>query len=165
MSAVARAALMLICCAALASADEEAIDWQNAADCIGRVCALRGTVAVAENDGPTIRLYFDAQRRDVRVLLMRGWLVTWPNYEGTTIVANGRVRRFRDHIEMIVVNPNDITLLSPLPTSTPPPPGPTPTPGELERLRERVRELEQQLQERGNPRPEPQGGAPAPPQG
>jgi len=152
MPALRCAALILLCCAA-AYAEEEPIDWQLAEACIGQVCALRGTVAMSEHDGPTIRLYFDAQRRDVRVLLMRGWLVTWPNYDGATIVARGKVHRFRDHIEMIVVNPNDIELLSPLPTPTLTPPGPTPTPGELERLRERVRELEQQLQERGSGRP------------
>src|SRR6185295_15662445 len=119
---------------------------QNAGACVGRVCALRGTVATAENDGPTIRLYFDAERREVRILLMRGWFVTWPQYEGATIVARGKVHRFRDHLEMIVLSPSDITVLDSLPLPTPSP-GPSPTPGELERLRERVRELEQRLRD------------------
>ena len=142
----ARVVLVLLCCVALARADDEPIEWQNADACVGRVCALRGTVAAAENDGPTIRLYFDSQRRDVRILLMRGWFVTWPSYDGATIVARGKVHRFRDHLEMIVLAPGDITVLESVPVPTPSP-GPSPTPGELERLRERVRELEQRLRD------------------
>ena len=142
----ARVALALLCCAGWARAAEEPIDWQNAAACVGRMCELRGTVAEVEHDGPTIRLYFDAQRREVRIVLMRGWLVSWPEYAGATIVARGNVHRFRDHLEMIVLAPGDITVLDALPSPTPSP-GPSPTPGELERLRERVRELEQRLRE------------------
>jgi len=147
MLAVSRVALMLVCAAAtVARGADEIIDWREAAQCIGRVCALRGTVALVEDEGPTIRLYFDRERRDVRILLMRGWLVTWPAYEGTTIVARGKVQRFRDHLEMLVTDPDDVTQLDVTP-SPPPTPGPSPTPGELERLRQRVQELEQRLRQ------------------
>jgi hypothetical protein len=146
MLTLARVALVLLGCAGVARAADAPIDWQNAALCVGQVCALRGTVVESENDGPTIRLFFDAQRT-VRILLMRGWLVTWPDYAGATIVARGKVHRFRDHVEMIVLAPGDITVLDALPSPTPSP-GPSPTPGELERLRERVRELEQELREK-----------------
>ena len=67
------------------------------------MCSLRGTVAVVEDDGQSTRLYFDPQDRSVRVLLMHGWLVTWPSYDGQTIVATGKVDRFRDHVEMILL--------------------------------------------------------------
>ena len=140
-------ALLLVCCAAVtARAEETTVDWRDAALCVGRVCSVRGTVATVESDGPTYRLYFDPERRDVRVVLMRGWLVTWPNFEGHSIVATGRVDRFRDHVEQIVVDPNDVEILDPAPTPTA---GgePTPTPGELEHLREQVRELEQRVRE------------------
>jgi hypothetical protein len=147
MLAAARVALVLVCCAAaLARGEEEVIDWGDATQCIDQVCALRGTVALVEEDGPTFRLYFDPERRGVRILLMRGWLVTWPRYEGATIIARGKLQRFRDHLEMLVTDPDDITLLNPTP-SPPPTPGPSPTPGELERLRQRVQELEQRLRQ------------------
>ena len=152
MRAAPRAALLAACCAAVAARAAETVDWRDAAQCIGRVCSLRGTVAVSDTDGPTIRLYFDEQQRDVRVLLMRGWLVTWPAYEGRTIVATGKVDRFRDHVELIVVNPNDVQLVDAAPSPSPTPGGaPSPTPGEVERLRQRVRELEQRLRELGGP--------------
>jgi hypothetical protein len=120
---------------ATAHAQEQPIDWREAASCVGHVCAIRGTVAVTDPDGAAIRLYFDAQRRDVRVLLMRGWLVTWPQYDGQTIVAIGKVGRFRDHIEVTVVDPRDVTVVGQdvatpaTPTgSTPSPPPPTQLP-------------------------------------
>jgi hypothetical protein len=119
MLAAARVAfLVAFSLAAALGGPEETVDWREAAQCVGRVCAVRGTVAVSEDDGPTIRLYFDAERRDVRVLLMRGWLVTWPHYDGATIVATGKVHRFRDHIEMIVLSPDNVEVLDGMPSAT-----------------------------------------------
>ena len=140
------ALLVLLCTAVAARAEGETVDWRDAAQCVGRVCGVRGTVALSESDGPTIRLYFDPQQRDVRVLLMHGWLVTWPRYDGETIVATGKVDRFRDHVEVIVLDPGSVTVLDPVPSPTPTA-GPSPTPGEVEELREKVRELEQRLHE------------------
>jgi hypothetical protein len=140
-------ALLFACCAAMAArAEETTVDWRDAALCVGRVCSLKGTVASEERDGPTYRLYFDVEQREVRVILMRGWLVTWPSFAGHTIISTGRVDRFRDHIEQIVVVPDDVQILDAAPTPTA---GgePTPTPGELERLREQVHELEQRVRE------------------
>jgi hypothetical protein len=149
-----RVALLLLCCVAgAAGAQDEVVDWHDAAQCVGRVCGVRGTVAAVENDGPSIRLYFDAQRRDVRVLLMRGWMVTWPDYQGETIVATAKVQRFRDHVELIVLTPDNITVLGPEPSPTlepTPSPGPSPSPGEVEELRQKVRELEQRLRDMEN---------------
>jgi hypothetical protein len=148
MSAITRAALGLACCMAVAAlADDEVVDWRDAAQCVGRVCGVRGTVAATENDGPSIRLYFDSQQRDVRVLLMRGWLVSWPHYDGETIVATGKVDRFRDHVEVMVLDPSSVEVLSPTPSPTPPAALPAGTPSEVEELRHKVRELEQRLRE------------------
>ncbi len=153
MLATTRAAVLLACCVAVAACrwrpkplQDEPIAWRAAARCVGRVCAVSGTVAVTENDGPAIRLYFDPQQRDVCVLLMRGWLVTWPRYDGATIVATGKVQRFRDRVEVTVLDPSDVTVLGPLPSPTPSV-GPSPTPGDAEELRQRVRELEQRVRE------------------
>jgi hypothetical protein len=152
---------------------DDVVDWRNAAQCVGRVCSIAGTVVEEKADGPVIRLYFDAERRDVYVTLIRGWLVTWPGYAGEPIVATGPVDRFRDHIEMIVTSPDNIvsaagapavapsetpaaptaaasTPTEPAATATPVPPSPTipaPTPGEVERLRERVHELEDRVRQ------------------
>ena len=115
---------------ATAYAQEEPIDWRDAASCVGRVCSVRGTVALTDNDGAAIRLYFDPERRDVRVLLMRGWLVTWPQYDGQTIIATGKVGRFRDHIEVSVLDPSKVVVVdgAALPTPTEPAPSaPTPS--------------------------------------
>lgn len=115
-----RALLILLLSGARAvAAEEEIVDWQDAARCVGRVCSIRGTVVEAEDDGPSTRLYFDAERRDMRVLLMRGWLVTWPSYVGHEIIATGKVDRFRDHVEMILLAPGDITVVGGLPSPTP----------------------------------------------
>ena len=165
-----RAACVLACGLAVAAwGQDEVVDWRDAAQCVGRVCGVRGTVTATESDGPTFRLYFDPQR-DVRVILMRGWLVTWPRYDGETIVATGKVDRFRDHVELTVVDPSNVTVLGPTPSPTsvatlPPalpaaPPAtaagstafpstaaPSGTPSEVEELRQRVRELEQRLRE------------------
>jgi hypothetical protein len=108
---------------------------------------VRGTVAATENDGPSIRLYFDSQQRDVRVLLMRGWLVSWPHYEGETIVATGKVDRFRDHVEVMVLDPGSVAVLGPTPSPTSAAALPAGTPSEVDELRRKVRELEQRLRE------------------
>ncbi len=151
------------------------IDWSDAPSCIDRVCSLRGTVVEQEDGGPYYRLYFDAQRRDVYVTLMRGWMVTWPSYVGHAIVATGPVDRWRDHSEMILLTPDAIAMLdapdTPIPDTTPIPPVPiapapiappptampvvpTPTPSdEVQQLRDRVRTLEEKIErlEGGHP--------------
>lgn len=137
--------LLLLLLAAPAGAGE-AIDWRDAASCVGRVCSLRGTVVAQEDGGQFQRLYFDAERRDVYVTLMRGWLVTWPNYVGHRIVATGAVDRWRDHSEMIVETPDAIALLDA--PDTPTPGAATPTPGdEVQELRDRVRSLERKIEQ------------------
>src|ERR1700690_3008996 len=135
MYAMMRTALLLACGAAVtARAQDEVVDWRDAAQCVGRVCGVRGTVDATENDGPSIRLYFDPQQRDVRVLLMRGWLVSWPHYDGETIVATGKVDRFRDHIEVMVFDPSSVAVLGPTPSPTLVAAPPT-TPAEVDELR------------------------------
>jgi hypothetical protein len=144
MTAIRGIAVFLACCAAGAAwAQDDIVDWRDAAQCVGRVCGLRGTVVATEDDGPTIRLYFDAEQRDVRVLLMRAWLVTWPSYEGATIVATGKVDRFRDHVEAIVLDPSNVTVLSAATAATPA----AASPSELDELRRKVRELEERVRE------------------
>lgn len=171
----ASAVVLLTCGATLAAAGGEGpvVDWHDAAACVGRVCAIRGTVAEVEVAGPTHRLYFSTGDRTVRIVLMRGWLVTWPDYDGRTIVATGTVDRFQDHVEMIVRDPSRVVvedstteLASPPATiaSTPAPrpaaaspaepsqtPEPlataTPTAPEVDQLRERVRELEERIRD------------------
>lgn len=129
-------------------ATPEPVDWSAAAGCVGRVCSIRGTVVAQEDGGAFYRLYFDAERRDVYVTLMRGWFVTWPDYVGRRIVATGPVDRWRSATEMILRSPDAIALLDPPPT---PPPaaatGPSPTPSdEMQRLRDRVRSLEEKIE-------------------
>jgi hypothetical protein len=141
--------LLLLLLAAPVVADD-AIDWRDAASCVGRVCSIRGTVAAQEDGGAYERLYFDAERHDVYVTLMRGWLVTWPSYIGHAIVATGPVDRWHDHTEMILRTPDAIALLDA--ADTPIPGMPTPTPGsEVQELRDRVRSLEEKIErlERG----------------
>lgn len=114
--------LLLACWTAGAvRASDEVVDWHDAARCVGRDCGLLGTVVEAEDSGPTIRLYFDADRI-VRVILMRGWMVDWPPYVGRTIIANGEVHRFRDHYEMILLDPSSIVVFGGEPGATPTPP-------------------------------------------
>ena len=72
----------------------------------------------------------DAQDRSVRVILMRGWLVKWPPYDGQTIVATGKVDRFRDHVEMILLDPRDVEVIGGAPTITPVAAAPASTPTE-----------------------------------
>ena len=117
--------LLLLLLLAVPALADDAIDWTEAASCVGRVCSLRGTVVAQEDGGPFYRLYFDPTRRDVYVTLMRGWLVTWPNYVGHRIVATGPVDRFRDHSEMILLTPDAIAFLdapdTPTVDAAPPP--------------------------------------------
>jgi hypothetical protein len=131
---------LAFCLAALAvsgrsAADDETeiVDWHDAARCVGRVCGIRGKVVTVENLGSSIRLHFDSERSGARIILMHGWLVTWPSYEGQTIVATGKVDRFRDHVEMILLDPENIAVLDGAPPSTPsavasPTPAAPPTP-------------------------------------
>lgn len=142
--------LLLLAVPALA---DDAVDWRDAARCVDRVCSLRGTVVAQEDGGPYYRLYFDAERRDVYVTLMRGWLVTWPSYVGHAIVATGPVDRWRDHSEMILLTPDAIALLDApdAPVAGAPPPTAT---SEVEELRERVRSLEQKIEQLEGGHPE-----------
>ena len=78
-------------------------------------------MVAVDNLGSSIRLHFDSERNGARVILMHGWLVTWPSYEGQTIVATGKVDRFRDHVEMILLDPESIAVLDGAPPSTPAP--------------------------------------------
>ena len=127
----ARASLLLFACVAAAAvqAQEDVVDWRDAARCVGRQCGIRGTVVAIEPSGPSTRLFFDAADHSVRIILMRGWLVDWPPYVGRTIIANGKVQRFRDHIEMIVLDPRDIAVIGGewTPSSESPPPTVPPT--------------------------------------
>ena len=124
---------------------DEAIDWSDAPSCVDRVCSLRGTVVAQEDGGPYYRLYFDAERHDVYITLMRGWMVTWPSYVGHTIVATGSVDRWRDHSEMILLTPDAIAFLDA--ADTPVPGASTPTPnGEVQELRDQIRSLEEKIQ-------------------
>ena len=110
------------------AADEpEIVDWQDAARCVGRLCAIRGKVVTVDNLGSSIRLHFDSERNGARVILMHGWLVTWPSYEGQTIVATGKVDRFRDHVEMILLDPENIAVLDGAPSTPAPVASPTPS--------------------------------------
>ncbi|MEO8602015.1 MAG: hypothetical protein ABI629_05510 [bacterium] len=117
--AVAALAGLVLSAPAVAPA-QDTVDWQDAATCVGRVCGLRGTVADAQDDGPVIRLYFDAARRDVYVTLVRGWFVTWPDYAGHAIVATGPVDQFRSATEVIVRDPGAVEVLDAPLTPTPP---------------------------------------------
>jgi hypothetical protein len=104
----------------------ERIDWREAARCAGRVCTVTGTVTAQEEEDGVTRLYFDAVRRDVSVLLVRSLFVGWPDYTGRTIAATGLVRPFRDQIEVVVSRPRDLETG---PEATPAEPrAPTPEP-------------------------------------
>jgi hypothetical protein len=143
----------VVCCLIDRAAGQDVVDWPDLSRCVGRTCSVRGRVVEQREEGPVIRLYFAAERRDVYVTLMRGLLVTWPSYAGHDIVATGRVDRFRGDIEMLIENPHAVAILDPA-TPTPPAPGaaqatvtPPVTPGEVERLRERIRTLEDRVRE------------------
>lgn len=129
---------------AASAADE--VDWHDAASCTGRVCSVRGRVAEVADDGSAVRLYFDRERRDVCVTLVRSWLVAWPDYAGREITATGPVRRFRGLTEVAVRDPGAVRV-----DGGPPPPIEFESPEqdeaselreEIHRLKERVRELE-----------------------
>jgi len=146
---------LLTLLAASARADE-AIDWTEAASCVGRFCTIRGTVVAMEEHGPTYRLFFDATRRDVYVTLMRGWLVNWPDFVGHPIAATGAVDQFQDATEMIVRAQDAVRQLD-APTTpsadassteAPRPTVPTAAPtGELGQLREDMRRLQEKIEQ------------------
>jgi hypothetical protein len=168
----ALALLLAVCASSPAPARErEMVGWRDAARCVGRVCGVRGTVQEVADEGPALRLFFDPQDHRTSVLLIRGLLVSWPDYAGRTIVATGPVRRFRDQIEIVVRAPKAVEVLPPAgstaPAATAAPESPAPTPSfapspatsaapaasptpnqsEVERLRQRVRDLEKRLRE------------------
>lgn len=154
--------LFLLCVAAATSA-EETVDWLDAARCVGRVCTVSGRVATQEDDEGVTRLYFDGERRDVSVLLVRSLFVTWPNYSGRDVIVTGRVRRFRDQVEIVVDRPRSIEttgetpspVADPTPSAArvpdvddvPPAADPMLESSEVERLRRQVQQLEQRLRE------------------
>ena len=138
--------MLLIAVPLVASAADE-VPWTNASECIGRVCAVSGTVAEVKDDGAAIRLYFDKERHDVCVTLVRAFLVSWPDYAGRQIVANGLVRRFRDLTEVTVHDPSEIKLADAEPTpqiefQSPEKEDVKELRDEIKRLEDRVKELE-----------------------
>ena len=112
--------LLLLAAPALA---DEVIDWSAAPSCVDRVCSLRGTVVAQEDGGPYYRLYFDAERHDVYITLMRGWMVTWPSYVGHAIVATGSGRSLARSQRDDPPHPDAIAMLdapdTPVPDATP----------------------------------------------
>lgn len=153
---VKRLLLLSLLLPAIAAAEAEPIAWSEAQSCTGRVCSVRGKVAEVRDDGTAIRLYFDPQRRDICVTLVRSWLVSWPDYAGQEIVANGPVRRFRDLTEVTVLAPSEITLAGvanePAPANEVPAPEPATEPQapekeEVEALREEIQRLERRVNE------------------
>jgi len=141
---VGRLVALALLLPAVAQASEP-IAWTAAEECIGRVCSVRGRVVEARDDGTAIRLYFDTEKRDVCVTLVRSWLVTWPDYAGREIVATGMVRRFRDVTEVTVLGPEEIAL--DLGEPTPAAEFESPEKRELEDLREEVRRLQKRMNE------------------
>jgi hypothetical protein len=124
------------------------VDWRQADQCVGRVCAVRGTVVAAEDAGTGVRLYFDAERQ-VSAVLLRSWLAAdrgaGEGYVGREVIATGSARRFRDHTELIVRDPADIQIVE---APTPPPSTYAPsTPIPAEQLQERIRDLERRVHE------------------
>jgi hypothetical protein len=123
-------AFVAVCSAATILA-LETLEWRRAADCVGRVCGVAGTVVAQEEADGVTRLYFDPERRDVSVLLVSSLFVTWPQYTGQTIVATGKVRRFGEQIEIVAARPRDIVTAPGTPGPMAAPPSPTeaePTP-------------------------------------
>ncbi len=144
---VKRLTLLFLLLPLAASAGTEPIDWADAETCVGEVCSVRGTVVDVKDDGTAIRLYFDEKRRDVCVTLVRSWLVSWPDYAGREIVANGLVRRFRDQTEVTVLDPGEITLAATAVQPTPAIEFESPAKEEAQDLREEIRRLEQRVKE------------------
>jgi hypothetical protein len=138
----ARAAVPLLLTAATALArPPEVVRWQDAADHVGRVVTVEGTVASARVAAGACTLEFAPDDpAALRVVLMLG-LFSAPvaperQYEGHRIRASGRVQTFQGRPEMIVRRADQIqviddspstTTTSPtttLPPSTAPPPPP-----------------------------------------
>jgi len=142
---VALPILLLAVAGCAASAADEALVWTNAGDCVGKACAVSGTIAEVDDDGPAIRLYFEKGRRDVCVTLVRSWLVSWPDYVGRSIVANGPVRRFRDVTEVMIHDPSQIQIAGAEPT--PKIEFESPEKEEMQRLRDDVQRLENRVKE------------------
>ena len=110
------AVLLLITCSAITATAQEITDWRDAGRCVGRVCAVRGRIAATEIRGNVVRLYFDAVKRDVSVVLVRGWLSDFPEhpddyYRGNEVIATGPVRRFHDQIEIVSRAREDVQLV------------------------------------------------------
>jgi hypothetical protein len=158
-------ALIAVCLATAAGA-WETLDWREAAQCAGRTCTVEGTVVLQQDEEGVTRLYFDPERRDVSVLLVRSLFATWPDYTGRAIRATGKARRFRDQIEVVVSLQRDVEFavgatpaaMSAVPevaaTSAPsrvpedaPAATPPPGDGEVERLRRQVQQLEDRVRE------------------
>jgi hypothetical protein len=169
---------LVVTCFAPALPAFETLEWQRAADCVGRVCGVAGTVVAQEEADGVTRLYFDAGERNISVLLVSSLFVTWPQYVGRTIVATGKVRRFGDEIEVVASRPRDIVTApgtpgpstqaqvpaqaQPTPAATQAPPSPPAPTGaasddaEVERLRRKVEQLEERVRElEGGERPAP----------
>lgn len=142
--AVKRLVALALVAPALATATDT-VSWSDAGQCIGRVCAVRGTVVDVRDDGTAIRLFFDREKRDVCVTLVRSWLVSWPDYAGREIVASGLVRRFRDLTEVTVLDPDEIAVPGAEPT--PPIEFDSPEQEEVEDLREEIKRLEQRVRD------------------
>ena len=145
-------AVALVFTSGCAFAVPPAVDWTDAARCAGRSCTVRGTVVGQEDVDGAIRLYFDRERRDVSVLLVRSLLVTWPNYVGQEIAVTAMVRTFRNEVEVVARRPKDIAIAvaaTPAAASAPQVGAGSPTPpaAEVERLRHRVEELEDRVRE------------------
>ena len=140
-------ALLLLVSPAAASAE---VDWRQASRCAGSTCAVHGVVAAAAAEGNVVRLYFDKERRDVSVAIVRGWLSAFPPrpdeyYLGKEIVATAPVRSFRGSIEVVVRDRSDIRVIGDAPTAGAA--APDGGAGEQDDLRERLRELERRMDE------------------
>jgi hypothetical protein len=147
-------ATVLVCAAARAFAAAPAVDWSDAPRCAGRLCTVRGTVVAQEDVNGVIRLYFDRERRDISVVLVRSLFATWPNYVGQEIAVTGMVRTFRKIVEVVARRPRDIAVAgvaTPGAVEAPTPKvgagAPTPQAVEVERLQHRVEELEGRVRE------------------
>jgi hypothetical protein len=142
---VKRLALILALAAPALAAAVDPIPWTDAASCVGRVCSISGTVVDVEDDGTAIRLYFDKENHDVCVTLVRSWLVSWPDYAGRSLVANGLVRRFREVTEVTVHGVDEITLADAGPT--PAVEFESPEKQELRELREEMERMKKRMKE------------------
>lgn len=136
--------LAILCAAPAAVLADGTVPWTDAGTCLGRVCSVSGKVTQVEEQAGAIRLYFD-DKREICVTLIRSWLVSWPNYEGRSIIANGMVRRFRDLTEISVHDPGEIAMADAEPT---PAIGfESPEKQEVKELRQEIDRLEQRVKE------------------